>query len=559
MKNVKRIRCIVVLALVLAFSFCAAIFSVACGDEKPQNDKTLSLNKTAVSLTEGEKEVLTASIADAEWSSSDETVAIVKNGEVTAVKFGKAVITAKKGEKTATCDVTVKEAPQAAVNFYVTEEKTTIYKTRSAKLCAVMYYGEELIDVALLSPEWSSSDETVAAVDKNGRVTGVGEGKAVISVKVVYNGTEYTDSAEIEVKLFVVLVAETKETVIPSAKTLSGKTNSSNRAEFSFKGSDEQGNEISIDKSAASYSSSDENVATIDENGVISGKNSGSATITAVYGTESCSASVIVATAINCKEDMDRLACAAKNNEGDLWSAAHYYMLSGDIDYGGKPVSPIAVCGVEGYSWKAEYGNLNVGDISFDAIFDGGGHSIKNALIAESLTNGSYSARNCVFGYVRGTVKNLCFDGIKFETSKIMINSGIFSQMYGTVENVLVLNGEINAGAASYDAGFMASGFFAGTVAGTIRNCIVQADFTDNCGNANLGLIYSFPSGDYKIENVYGINSASWVHYYSSGAVLPEDSTHKFGSAADLFNAHSEMFGASSAFEFENGELKLKK
>ena len=41
------------------------------------------------------------------WTSSDSTVATVSDGTVKAVKAGTATITAKAGEKTATCTVTV--------------------------------------------------------------------------------------------------------------------------------------------------------------------------------------------------------------------------------------------------------------------------------------------------------------------------------------------------------------------------------------------------------------------------------------------------------------------
>ena len=41
------------------------------------------------------------------WSTTDATVATVSNGVVTAKKVGTATITAKAGDKTATCAITV--------------------------------------------------------------------------------------------------------------------------------------------------------------------------------------------------------------------------------------------------------------------------------------------------------------------------------------------------------------------------------------------------------------------------------------------------------------------
>ena len=77
----------------------------------------VTLDKTSVELTEGDVTVLTATVNPSNasnknvyWTSSDSSIATVDNtGKVTAVKRGKAVITAttEDGNKTATCTITV--------------------------------------------------------------------------------------------------------------------------------------------------------------------------------------------------------------------------------------------------------------------------------------------------------------------------------------------------------------------------------------------------------------------------------------------------------------------
>ena len=74
----------------------------------------VSLNKSETTLTEGATETLTATVEPVAatdktvtWTSSDDSVATVVNGVVIAVKAGTATITAKAGDKTATCAVTV--------------------------------------------------------------------------------------------------------------------------------------------------------------------------------------------------------------------------------------------------------------------------------------------------------------------------------------------------------------------------------------------------------------------------------------------------------------------
>ena len=38
------------------------------------------------------------------------------------------------------------------------------------------------------------------------------------------------------------------------------------------------------------------------------------------------------------------------------------YILTNDIDYNNNAITPIGICGVEGYSWRDSFGNLNVDD-----------------------------------------------------------------------------------------------------------------------------------------------------------------------------------------------------
>lgn len=90
----------------------------------------VSLNKTSASISVGETEALTATVAPANalnkavtWTSSNTSVATVSNGVVTAVAAGSATITVTTtdGSFTATCAVTVVNA----VTFDATKDKGT--------------------------------------------------------------------------------------------------------------------------------------------------------------------------------------------------------------------------------------------------------------------------------------------------------------------------------------------------------------------------------------------------------------------------------------------------
>ncbi len=73
----------------------------------------ISLSKSELTLTKGESSVLTATLLPegavgvVEWSSSNPSVATVADGKVSAEGIGEAVITAKCGELSKTCKVTV--------------------------------------------------------------------------------------------------------------------------------------------------------------------------------------------------------------------------------------------------------------------------------------------------------------------------------------------------------------------------------------------------------------------------------------------------------------------
>ena len=85
------------------------------GTVTPEPNYSLTLNKTSLSLAVGGSETLVATpngglTGTLSWTSSNPNVATVANGVVTAVSAGTATITAKIGDYSATCQVTVSES-----------------------------------------------------------------------------------------------------------------------------------------------------------------------------------------------------------------------------------------------------------------------------------------------------------------------------------------------------------------------------------------------------------------------------------------------------------------
>ena len=190
-----------------------AVLSIAgCGSKEevpPKPSKievsAVSLDQTSVTLTVGETVSLAAKVSPdnatdktVTWSSSNEAVATVKNGTVTTVAAGSAAITAKAGNKSATCSVTVKakEVPVTSISLSATSLSIEVGKTTQVT-ATVTPSGATVT--------WSSSKESVATVS-NGMVTAVAEGSATITA------TAGDKSATCEVT-----VTQKQETMIKSA------------------------------------------------------------------------------------------------------------------------------------------------------------------------------------------------------------------------------------------------------------------------------------------------------------------------------------------------------
>lgn len=173
---------------------------ISCGKPESDPDKgktnpqpqvvgvtSVSIDKTSLSLTEGESATLTATVKPdnatnktVSWSSSNSSVATVDAaGKVSAVAEGTATITAKAGDKTATCTVTVKKN-------VVDVESITLDKTSLE-----LKEGETATLIATVNPDnatnkavtWSSDKTSVATVNASGKVTAVAEGTATITAK----------------------------------------------------------------------------------------------------------------------------------------------------------------------------------------------------------------------------------------------------------------------------------------------------------------------------------------------------------------------------------------
>lgn len=174
MRRMKRILMSVILTIVFTTAFIPLPF--ASGAATVAEAATITLNKTAVTVYTSNTYSLKLSgtTREADWYSSDNTVATVTSGGVvTGIKKGTATITADLGQQEYTCKVSVKSPS-------ISTSKLTMGKADVKTLS---------IKGATGNVTWKSSDAAIVTVNSNGEVTAVQAGKAKITGK--YNNKSY--------------------------------------------------------------------------------------------------------------------------------------------------------------------------------------------------------------------------------------------------------------------------------------------------------------------------------------------------------------------------------
>ncbi len=141
--------------------------------------ETLTLNATVVAPEEAPEPTIT-------WTSSNEAVATVADGVVTAVSEGEAIITVSvinadmTEALTATCTIIV-ETPIVAVSSIVLSQAEATLDVAETLTLTATYTPEDATEPTIT---WISSDEAIATV-ADGVVTAVAEGEAIITVSAI--------------------------------------------------------------------------------------------------------------------------------------------------------------------------------------------------------------------------------------------------------------------------------------------------------------------------------------------------------------------------------------
>lgn len=236
--------------------------TVGAGVEK------IELDKTELALKKGESASLAATVfpADAtdkslKWGTSDANVAIVDaDGKITAVGNGEATVfvASSDGGFTAYCNVTVC-TPVSSIT--VNPGEYTLESIGSSFTVEPVIYPEDATEKNVV---WTSSDPKIATVSSDGSVTAVGPGTVVITATTV-DGSFSSKC--------VVTVNSPAQHVDLNKSTLSVVEGTASKLSATVY-------PLNSTQKTLSWTSSDSNVASVDQQGNITAIKAGTATIT---------------------------------------------------------------------------------------------------------------------------------------------------------------------------------------------------------------------------------------------------------------------------------------
>ena len=225
------------------------------------------------------------------WSSNNKKVATVNSkGKVTAKKNGTATITAKVGKSKYKCKITVGNV----VKISETEHAMNVGENFTLKITGT---SEKIT--------WSSSDTSIATVDKNGKVIAKKEGTATITGTV--GKTKYTCTVYVE-NLDPWWCAD-YDIAVQKGHTYN----------LSFH-----------TKQKITWSSSDSNIAKVDKDGIVTGVNVGKATITAKVGNKKLDFKLLVR---DFKKDITMTTKASHDSDDSLGCVMAYFTNNSSISY----------------------------------------------------------------------------------------------------------------------------------------------------------------------------------------------------------------------------------
>jgi len=236
---------------------------------------SIDVSPSPLSVTVGQTSPLNATTKSAagatltgrtvQWSSADQTVATVStSGSVTGVKVGSTTVTATSEGIHTDVIVNVSAVPVASVDVSPSPLTVTAGQTAQLTATAKNAAGEALAGRAFT---WSTADQTIATVSAGGLVSGVKVGSTTI--------TATSEGVHKDVTVTVTPMAVATIDITPTPLTVTSGQTAQLTATPRSSGGD------ALTDRAITWSSADAAIADVSASGVVTGKKSGTTTVTA--------------------------------------------------------------------------------------------------------------------------------------------------------------------------------------------------------------------------------------------------------------------------------------
>mgnify|MGYP005761988863 CR=1 FL=1 len=251
-------------------------YSVKVDDDDDKGEEidpvaTITLNNGWLILKEGDAETLIATVTpdndniELEWSSNNNNVATVDgNGHVTAIAPGEAKITVKTtdGSLSANCTVIVNKKEVLITNIEV-DETLELYENETRTLTIKI----EPTNATNKNLQWSSSNDNIVTVDSSGTIRAVSQGDAEITVTST-DGSNKSATCKVKVikkqiPITSIKIDESLELYVNQVWNLTPNIEPTNATNKNLQ-----------------WSSSNNNIVTVDSNGTLKAKSIGKAIIT---------------------------------------------------------------------------------------------------------------------------------------------------------------------------------------------------------------------------------------------------------------------------------------
>ena len=275
---------------------------------------TLNKTKASMALGYGDLELSATMVSKEEvcedtlkWSVDKPEIATVdQNGVVTAHSAGKVKVTAMAGSgKKATCTVTIGEPATAVELSSLKATSVAVGKTLTLKGKAVRDDGEKPVSTTVEFEILEGGE--FATIDAKGKLTGVAEGEVLVRVKAEAGTEEAYEDVVIRV-------------CVPATKISLNMTTASI----------EEGEELQLSAVIAPedqtdtvvWTSANETVATVDENGLVTAHSTGIVKITAKTGSGKSASCTVTVGVPATKVTLDIRTATVSLSEGELQLSA---------------------------------------------------------------------------------------------------------------------------------------------------------------------------------------------------------------------------------------------